>query len=102
MSRAELWALGFISFDAPMVRTTQARHAIRLNVERRIAEHQAGKFGGFTAERRPVELVFSEYFERIVDAVAMERRVKGWSRAKKEALMAGDFDRIRALSRRRT
>jgi putative endonuclease len=73
----------------------------RTELEVRVAQHQAGEFGGYTSERRPVTLVFSEHFEHIVDAIAMERRVKGWSRAKKEALIAGDFDRIRALSRRR-
>lgn len=56
-------------------------------------------FDGYTSDRRPVELVFSEYFERILDAIAMERRIKGWSRAKKETLIAGDFDRLRELSR---
>jgi putative endonuclease len=35
----------------------------------------------------PVELVFSEYYERVDEAVAAERRIKGWSRAKKEAMM---------------
>jgi putative endonuclease len=40
-----------------------------------------------------VELVFSEHYERIDEAVAAERRIKGWSRAKKEAYMRGDFAR---------
>jgi hypothetical protein len=46
-------------------------------------------------------LVFSQWFERITDAIAAERQVKGWSRAKKEALMRGDFDALPSLSRRR-
>jgi putative endonuclease len=41
-----------------------------------------------------VVLVYSEYFDRIVDAIAAERKVKGWSRAKKEALIANDFGRL--------
>jgi putative endonuclease len=45
-------------------------------------------------------LVFSQWFERITDAIAAERQVKGWSRAKKEALMRGDFDALQRLSRR--
>ncbi len=73
----------------------------RSTLEERVAKHQTGTFEGYTAERRPVELVYSEYFERIVDAVAMERRVKGWSRAKKEALIMGNFERLRQLSRRK-
>jgi len=74
----------------------------RADLETRVAEHQAGKYDGFTSERRPVMLVYSEYFERIVDAIAAERRIKGWSRAKKEALIAGNFERLVKLSKRRT
>jgi predicted GIY-YIG superfamily endonuclease len=71
-------------------------------LEIRFAQHQSGYFGGYTSTRRPVVLVYSEYFERIVDAIAAERQVKGWSRAKKGALIAGRFDLLPALSRRRT
>jgi putative endonuclease len=73
----------------------------RDELERRVAEHNAGHFGGFTATRRPVTLVFSQWFERITEAIAAERQVKGWSRAKKEALMRGDFNALPELSRRR-
>ena len=45
----------------------------RDGLEKRIAEHNAGQFGGYTATRRPVELVFSQHFEAITDAVAAER-----------------------------
>jgi len=72
----------------------------RGSLERRFAEHQSGYFGGYTARRRPVELVWSQHFERIDDAVAAERQLKGWNRAKKEALIAGDWSRVRALARR--
>jgi putative endonuclease len=74
----------------------------RTDLQIRFAQHQTGYFGGYTATRRPVVLVYSEYFDRIVDAIAAERQIKGWSRAKKEALIAGRFDLLRALSRRRT
>jgi putative endonuclease len=47
-----------------------------------------------------VELIFSEHYERIVDAIAAERRIKGWLRAKKEAYMRGDFAALVALSKR--
>ena len=67
----------------------------------RIAQHQAGTFEGYTSLRRPVELVWSEYLDRITDAIAAERKIKGWIRAKKEALIKGDWDSIRQLSKRR-
>jgi putative endonuclease len=72
----------------------------RQGLEIRVAEHNSGSYGGYTATRRPVTLVFSQWFERITDAIAAERQVKGWSRAKKEALMRGDFDALRVLSKR--
>ena len=55
-------------------------------------------FGGYTALRRPVKLVFHQEFDRITDAIAAERQIKNWSRAKKEALMQGDFGALRVLA----
>ena len=70
-------------------------------VEQRVGEHNAGTFGGLTAPRRPVVLVWSQDFDRITDAIACERQLKGWSRAKKEALIRGDYAMISALAKRR-
>ncbi len=67
----------------------------------RVGQHNHGVAGSYTWSRRPVELVWSESFEMVLDAIAAERKLKGWSRAKKEALIAGDFKAISALSRRR-
>jgi len=64
----------------------------RATLEQRVAEHNAGHYDGYTATRRPVTLLFSQWFERITDAIAAERQIKGWSRAKKEALIRGDFE----------
>jgi putative endonuclease len=49
----------------------------------------------------PVELVFSEYDQRTDEAAAAERRIKGWSRAKKEAMMRGDFAALSVLAKRK-
>ncbi|MEL7445908.1 MAG: GIY-YIG nuclease family protein, partial [Pseudomonadota bacterium] len=65
------------------------------------ARHQSGEMGGYTAKRRPVELAWSGDFSTRDDAFAFERRIKGWSRAKREALIAGDWDRISELSHNR-
>jgi putative endonuclease len=73
----------------------------RSGLEQRVGEHNAGHYGGYTAQRRPVSLVFSQWFDRITDAIAAERQVKGWSRAKKEALIRGDFGNLPQLSKRR-
>jgi putative endonuclease len=73
----------------------------RSGLEQRVAQHDAGTYGGYTAKRRPVTLVFSQWFDRITDAIEAERQVKGWSRAKKEALIRGEFERLPDLSKRR-
>jgi putative endonuclease len=67
----------------------------------RIAQHQSGAFGGYTSTRLPVKLVWSEYLSQITDAIATERKIKGWSRAKKQALINNDWDSIVRLSKRR-
>jgi putative endonuclease len=74
----------------------------RGSLEDRINRHNAGSYGGYTATRRPVILFYSEYFDRITDAISAERKIKGWSRAKKLALARGDLDALKMLSRRRS
>jgi putative endonuclease len=70
------------------------------SLETRLSQHEAGAFDGYTARRRPLILVFHQEFERIEDAFATERQVKGWRREKKEALIRGDFADLTVLSRR--
>jgi predicted GIY-YIG superfamily endonuclease len=60
------------------------------NLERRVAEHQVGELPGYTLSRRPVALVYSEAFTTREEALACERRIKGWSRQKKEAMISKD------------
>ena len=70
------------------------------SLERRVAEHEAGTFDGYTAYRRPVKLVFQQAFEHIEDAISAERQIKGWRRAKKEALIHGDYSVLPLLASR--
>src|SRR5712691_3795411 len=74
----------------------------RLGLERRLSEHNTGVYGGYTSTRRPVTLVWSQHCLNITDAIGIERQIKGWSRAKKEALIRGDYSAIQLLSQRRT
>src|SRR5215467_6454921 len=67
----------------------------------RIWQHNSGFYGGYTATRRPVQLAWSQHFEQITDAIAAERQLKGWSRAKKEALIRGDWNLVQRLAKRR-
>ena len=74
----------------------------RRSVDERVSEHAQGLIKGYYTESRlPVELVFNEYYERIDEAVAAERRIKGWSRDQKEAMMRGDIAALSALAKRK-
>ncbi|HVW91357.1 MAG TPA: GIY-YIG nuclease family protein [Devosia sp.] len=72
----------------------------RKPVEARLWEHNNAVLDSYTAKRLPVELVFAEPFERIVDAIACERQIKGWSRAKKEALIRRAYEELPELASR--
>ncbi len=70
------------------------------DLEQRMGQHRSGLRGGYTSTRLPVELVWTEEFQTIQDAIRSERHLKGWSRAKKEALIAGDYELISRLASR--
>ena len=70
------------------------------DLEQRLAAHERGAIEGYTLSRRPVELVFSDQFSTRLEAFHRERQIKGWSRAKKEALIKGDWDGLVELSNR--
>ena len=70
------------------------------DLELRVAQHEAGwDPRSYTHERRPLQLVYSSDFQRIEQAIAWEKQIKGWSRAKKAALVSGDWERIKMLAR---
>ena len=73
----------------------------RKTLQDRLAERNLGIPKSYTASRRPVVLAWAQEFANITDAIAVERQIKGWKRAKKEALIARDFDSIRRLASRR-
>jgi predicted GIY-YIG superfamily endonuclease len=70
------------------------------DLDLRMDQHARGQVPGYTATRRPVELVWAFEQENIADAFARERQLKGWSRAKKEALISGNVDLLPSLSKR--
>jgi putative endonuclease len=69
------------------------------DLEKRLQQHQDGSLPGYTSKRRPVTLVWADHSNCREDALAFERRIKGWSRAKKKALIAGDWTTIKWLSK---
>ena len=70
------------------------------DLDRRIAQHQCGEIPGYTQNRRPVTPVWSENFGTREEALTVEQQVKGWSRKKKEALIAGDWASISQRARK--
>jgi len=68
------------------------------DLQRRVAQHERGTVPGFAASYRPVKLVWSQEFPTRYEALAAERRIKGWSRAKKLALIRGDWREISRLA----
>jgi len=69
------------------------------DLEKRIAEHYSGLVPGYTHNRRPVRLVFADAFPSREQALERERQVKGWSRAKKEALIKSNWERLKRLTK---
>jgi len=73
------------------------------NLDIRFAQHETGYFPKcYTAKRRPVSLLWSDWFATRVEALEAERRLKGWTKGKKQALAAGDWAVGRELARCRT
>ena len=71
------------------------------DLEQRIKAHNDGKATNYTRSRRPVILVYSEKWESKITAIRRERQIKKWSRSKKEALVSGDRERLKKLSKSR-
>ena len=70
------------------------------DIDRRLFEHQDGASpSAYTFRRRPVKLVWSEEVATLDEALLHEHQIKGWSRAKKEALIRGDFQAIHEIVR---
>ena len=69
------------------------------DLDKRMAEHQQGKGSLWTRTRLPVDLVWCDWAGERYEALVFERRVKNWSRAKKEALIAGDWARVGYFAR---
>jgi tRNA/rRNA methyltransferase len=72
------------------------------DLEARVGAHQSGLVEGYTQRRRPVTLVWSQDFPERYGALSAERQIKGWTRAKKEALIRGEWPAIQRLASRAT
>ncbi|HEX7877097.1 MAG TPA: TrmH family RNA methyltransferase [Sphingobium sp.] len=91
-----------MTFHAYMLRCADGSYYLGHtdNLDQRIGQHQSGSIPGYTQKRLPVDLLWSQEFGSRDEALAAELRIKGWSRAKKEALIAGDWDLVSKLARK--
>ena len=55
---------------------------------RRVTQHRNGEIPGFTRRYKTNRLIYHEQFNYVTDAIAREKQIKGWSRRKKEELIA--------------
>lgn len=73
------------------------------NLEKRLAEHNAGdSLTSYTFKRRPLLLIYSQQFNDIKQAIALEKQLKGWSRKKKEAFINEEWEKLKLFSKNHT
>lgn len=91
-----------MTFWAYMLRCSDGTYYVgqTQDIDTRFWQHQSGAVRGYTYSRRPVELIWSESFHERAQAMEAERVLKGWSRVKKEAFLAGDTKRFKFFSRK--
>jgi putative endonuclease len=72
------------------------------NLEKRIREHDFGTFECYTKTRLPIKLVYQQACQTREECLRAEQRVKGWSRAKKAAMVRGDWAEVSRLARNKS
>jgi len=70
------------------------------DLERRLQEHADGEGSAYTACRLPLTLVWCDQFSRIDEAFRLEKRLQGWSHAKRKAFIEGGMDAVKGWSAR--
>lgn len=70
------------------------------DLEQRIGNHQIGLHPGYTSNRLPIKLVWSQECATREEALSAEIQIKGWSRKKKEAMMRGDWSNVSSLAKK--
>ncbi|MBN2570465.1 MAG: GIY-YIG nuclease family protein [Deltaproteobacteria bacterium] len=69
------------------------------NIRKRYQDHFNGRGCRTTKSDPPVEPIYHERFDSFSAARKREAQIKRWSRAKKEALVAGDLEKLKLLSK---
>ena len=71
------------------------------NLEQRIGKHQFGAYPGYTANRLPIKLVWSQECATREEALSAEMQIKRWGRKKKEAMIRGDWKEVSLLGKKK-
>jgi len=72
------------------------------NLEQRFERHTSGFYkGSYTEKRRPVTLEFYAAFTDINLAIQSEKQIKKWSKAKKEALINDEYEKLPNLAKKK-
>ena len=71
-----------------------------IDLDRRLEQHAAGEGAAYTRRRLPVRLIWSERFDRVETAFQWEKRIQGWSHAKRLAFATGGIDAVIGWSAR--
>src|SRR5690348_10079243 len=92
---------GSVTFHTYILQCVDGSYYVGIadDVVRRVQRHNDGRGANWTAKRRPVTLVYFETFPSLQRAEARERQLKGWSRAKKQALISAASGKLKLLSR---
>jgi putative endonuclease len=68
------------------------------NLGLRLHQHMTGEGAAYTKRRLPLRMVWCAEFEWISEAFDFEKKIQGWSRSKKLALIEGRLDEVLRLS----
>ena len=71
------------------------------DIEKRIAAHRSKAYSCYTAKRLPIEVVFCQQCFSRTDAFTLEKKIKSWSRKKKEALISGDWESVKLFAKKK-
>lgn len=67
------------------------------NIEERLTRHKVKQGARFVGDLKNFKLAYSEDFPTLLEAMRREKQLKGWTRAKKEALISGKFELLKRL-----
>lgn len=71
------------------------------DIDKRVPRHNAGQGAEFTRRNKDFKLVYEEKYPTLIEARRRESQLKGWSRTKKEALINGDMELLKLLSKKK-